>query len=167
MIARAFRDIWFSNCTRLRLVQFWELSKHHSCPYITKCTRVHTIFYTYYTKACQRDHLDRPEDVVLPCIISCPLNIFKCEYHRKAKASDLFLFQISMNACQQMTACNVASTLRDLTTVLATSLLKQILLTGENVKVIEIYSSTIADVSPINASYYLYYIKSVQRTLRE
>ena len=37
--ARAFRDLWslvmfwmFSNCTRLRLVQFWELSKHHSCP---------------------------------------------------------------------------------------------------------------------------------------
>ena len=72
-----------------------------------------------------------------------------------------------MNACQQVTACNVASTLRDLTTVLATSLLKQILLTGENVKVIEIYSSTIADVSPINASYYLYHVKGAQSILRE
>ena len=37
--ARAFRDLWslvmfwkFSNCTRLRLEHFWELSKHHSCP---------------------------------------------------------------------------------------------------------------------------------------
>ena len=55
MIARTFRDIWslvmffkFSNCTRLRLVQFWELEKHHTCPYITKCTRVHTISYTYF-----------------------------------------------------------------------------------------------------------------------
>ena len=66
-----------------------------------------------------------------------------------------------------MTACNVAITLRDLTTVLATSRLKEILLTGENVKVIEIYSSTIADVSPINASYYLCHIKVVQSTLRE
>ena len=54
-----------------------------------------------------------------------------------------------------MTACNVATTLRDLTIVLATSLLKEILLTGENVKVIEIYSSTVVDVSPIIASYYL------------
>ena len=36
---RAFHDLWslvmfwnFSNCTRLWLVQFWELSKHHSRP---------------------------------------------------------------------------------------------------------------------------------------
>ena len=36
------------NIFSLRLVQFWELSKHHSCPLITKCTRVHTISYTYY-----------------------------------------------------------------------------------------------------------------------
>ena len=35
------------NCTRLRLVQFWELSKHYSRPKITKCTRVHTISCTY------------------------------------------------------------------------------------------------------------------------
>jgi len=27
-------------------VQFRVLEKHHSCPYITKCTRVQTIFYT-------------------------------------------------------------------------------------------------------------------------
>ena len=74
---------------------------------------------------------------------------------REAEARDLFLFQISMNACRQVTACNVASTLRDLTIVLATSLLKEILLTGENVKVIEIYSSIVVDVSPIIASYYL------------
>ena len=74
---------------------------------------------------------------------------------REAEAWDLFLFQISTNACQQVTACNVAITLRDLTIVLATSLLKEILLTGENVKVIEIYSSTVVDVSPIIASYYL------------
>ena len=47
MISRAFRDIWslvrffkFSNCTRPKLVQ-----KHHSCPYIMKCTRIHTISY--------------------------------------------------------------------------------------------------------------------------
>ena len=72
-----------------------------------------------------------------------------------------------MNACQQVTACNVASTLRDLTTVLATSRLKEILLTGENVEVTDIYSSTISDVSPINASYYLYHIEGAQSTLRE
>ena len=72
-----------------------------------------------------------------------------------------------MNACQQVTACNVVSTLRDLTTVLATSRLKEILLTGENVKVTDIYSSTIANVIPINASYYLYHIKGAQSTLRE
>ena len=74
---------------------------------------------------------------------------------REAEAWDLFLFQISTNACQQVTACNVASTLRDFTTVLATSRLKEILLTGENVKVTDIYSPTIVDVSPIIASYYL------------
>ena len=35
-MARAFRDLWslvmffkFSNCTRLWLVQFWELEKHY------------------------------------------------------------------------------------------------------------------------------------------
>ena len=26
----------FSNCTRLRLVQFWELQKHHSYPILIK-----------------------------------------------------------------------------------------------------------------------------------
>ena len=45
-MARAF-TVKFSNYPRLRLVQFWELEKHHSCPYITKCTRLHTIFYWY------------------------------------------------------------------------------------------------------------------------
>ena len=33
----------------MRLVQFWELKKHHSCPYTTKCTRFHTIFFTNRT----------------------------------------------------------------------------------------------------------------------
>ena len=65
-----------------------------------------------------------------------------------------------------MTACNVATTLRDLTTVLALSRLKEILLTGENVEVIDICSSTIVDLSPINASYYLYHIKGAQCILR-
>ena len=44
----SFVMFWkFSNCTRPLLVQFWELSKQHSCPDITKCSRVHTISCTY------------------------------------------------------------------------------------------------------------------------
>ena len=28
-----------------------NFEKHHSCPYTTKCTCVHTVFYTYPTSA--------------------------------------------------------------------------------------------------------------------
>ena len=50
MSARAFRDIWplvmvfkLSNCTRSCN---FENFKNITAAYITKCTRVHTIFYT-------------------------------------------------------------------------------------------------------------------------